>query len=52
MSQENVEIVRRGYEALNRGGIDGAVGLLAPGVRWDALQEPSRFQPQHDLSLA
>jgi ketosteroid isomerase-like protein len=31
MSQENVEIVRRGYEALNRGGIDGAVGLLAPG---------------------
>ncbi len=29
MSQENVEIVRRGYEAFNRGDIDGVVGLLA-----------------------
>jgi ketosteroid isomerase-like protein len=30
MSQENVEIVRRGYEAVNRGDIDGVAGLLAP----------------------
>jgi ketosteroid isomerase-like protein len=30
MSQEHVEIVRRGYEAVNRGDIDGVAGLLAP----------------------
>ena len=30
MSQDNVEIVRRGYEAFNRGDIDGVVGFLAP----------------------
>ena len=29
MSRENVEIVRHGYEAFNRGDIDGVVGLLA-----------------------
>ena len=30
MSNENVEIVRRGYESFNRGAIDAVVGLLAP----------------------
>jgi uncharacterized protein len=36
MSQENVEIVRRGYEAFNRGDIDGVVGLLAPDFEYVA----------------
>ena len=36
MSQENVEIVRRGYEAFNRGDIDGVVGFLAPGFEYVA----------------
>ena len=36
MSQENVEIVRRGYEAFNRGDIDGVVELLAPGFEYVA----------------
>jgi hypothetical protein len=36
MSQENVEIVRRGYEAFNRGDIDGVVGLLAPAFEYVA----------------
>jgi ketosteroid isomerase-like protein len=30
MSQENVELVRRGLEALNRGDIEGAVALADP----------------------
>ena len=30
MSQENVEIVRRGYEAYNPGDLDGAVSDFAP----------------------
>jgi hypothetical protein len=36
MSQENVETVRRGYEAFNRGDIDGVVGLLAPDFEYVA----------------
>ena len=36
MSQESVEIVRRGYEAFNRGDIDGVVGLLAPDFEYVA----------------
>ena len=36
MSQENVEIVRRGYEAFNRGDIDGVIGLLAPDFEYVA----------------
>ena len=36
MSRENVEIVRRGYEAFNRGDIDGVVGLLAPDFEYVA----------------
>ena len=37
MSQENVEIVRRAYEAFNRGGIDACIseGLWSPEVVWD-----------------
>jgi uncharacterized protein len=30
MSQENVEVVRRGYEAFNRGNLDGMVADFAP----------------------
>lgn len=36
MSQESVEIVRRGYEAFNRGDIDAVVGLLAPDFEYVA----------------
>jgi ketosteroid isomerase-like protein len=36
MSKENIEIVRRGYEAFNRGDIDGVVGLLAPDFEYVA----------------
>jgi ketosteroid isomerase-like protein len=37
MSQENVEIVRRAYEAFNRGGTDACVseGVWSPEIIWD-----------------
>jgi ketosteroid isomerase-like protein len=35
MSEENVEIVRRLYDALNRGDREGAIELLDPGIRYD-----------------
>jgi ketosteroid isomerase-like protein len=35
MSQENVEIVRRLYDALNRDDIEGAIELTDPAVRYD-----------------
>jgi ketosteroid isomerase-like protein len=34
MSDENVEIVRRAYEAWNRGDGDAAIELLDPDVKW------------------
>jgi ketosteroid isomerase-like protein len=38
MSQENVEIVRRGYDALNHGDIEGMIKTADPQVRWDVSQ--------------
>jgi ketosteroid isomerase-like protein len=37
MSEENVEVVRRAYEALNRGGVEAVIseGLWAPELVWD-----------------
>jgi ketosteroid isomerase-like protein len=37
MSQENVEVVRRAFEAFNRGGVDACVneGVWSPGIVWD-----------------
>ena len=37
MSEENVNILRRGYEAFNRGDIDTVMGLMDPNIEW---QEP------------
>jgi uncharacterized protein len=36
MSEENVEMARRGYEAFNRGDIDGAVADFAPDFEYVA----------------
>jgi ketosteroid isomerase-like protein len=33
MSQENAEIVRRGYEAFNRGDMEAMVADVAPSLR-------------------
>jgi ketosteroid isomerase-like protein len=41
MSQENVEIVRRGYRALNEGGIEAALELFDPDIEVDFPPEVS-----------
>jgi ketosteroid isomerase-like protein len=35
MSEENVEVVRRLYEALNRGDLEGAIEMTDPNIRYD-----------------
>jgi ketosteroid isomerase-like protein len=35
MSRENVEVVRAGFEAFDRGDWDGLLGLLDPAVEWE-----------------
>ncbi len=37
MSEENVNIMRQGYEAFNRGDIDAVLGIMDPEIEW---QEP------------
>ena len=45
MSQENVEIVRRGFEAFNRGGADSRASeaMLAPYIVWEVAIGVSDF---------
>ena len=41
MSQENVEMVRAGYDAFNRGDIEAALSPLHPDIEWwPAADEP------------
>src|SRR5262245_62636227 len=35
MSEENVELVRRAYDAFNRGDFEGWLAALDPDVEWD-----------------
>jgi len=42
MSQENVEIIRRAYEAWNRGDFDGTIAYIDPDVDW-GFEGASRF---------
>jgi hypothetical protein len=37
MSEENVNIMRQGYDAFNRGDIDAVTGIMDPEIEW---QEP------------
>ena len=39
MSEENVEIVRRGIDAFNRDGLDEVLGDYAPDVEWHTTGE-------------
>jgi ketosteroid isomerase-like protein len=36
MSEENIELVRKSIDALNRGDLDGWMGFLSPDVRWES----------------
>jgi ketosteroid isomerase-like protein len=40
VSHENVDAVLRGYEAFNRGDIDGALELLHPEIEWKTYLVP------------
>ena len=40
MSEENVEIVRKVLDAVNRGDMDAWLGFLSPGVVWESLPLP------------
>jgi ketosteroid isomerase-like protein len=40
MSQENVEIVRKSIDAVNRGDTDAWLGFLSPEVVWESLPLP------------
>ena len=37
MSQANVELARRGLDALNRSGVDAILDLCDPGIEWIAI---------------
>jgi ketosteroid isomerase-like protein len=41
-SKQNVELVRRAYEAFNRDGAKGTLPFLAPDVVWDESRLPAR----------
>ena len=46
MSQENVEIVRKGWQAFERGDIEGFLSLNDPAVVWDHSHYVSgEFEP-------
>src|SRR5512132_3489668 len=40
MSEENVEIVRKVIDAVNRGDMDAWLGFLSPEVVWESLPLP------------
>src|SRR6266404_2959940 len=47
MSQENVEIVRRAFEAFNRDGPEAALAELAPDVEWHDLPDQPDAEVHH-----
>ena len=40
MSEENVEVIRRGFDAFRRGDLEAALAMLDPGVEWKQMEEP------------
>jgi ketosteroid isomerase-like protein len=40
VSAENVDVVRRSYEAFNRGDLDGALDVMHPEVEWQTYIVP------------
>jgi ketosteroid isomerase-like protein len=41
MSRENVEVVRRGYEAYDRGDIEAVLATFDPEIEWKQVEQPS-----------
>ncbi len=44
MSRENVELVRRGYEAYDKGDLDAVLATFHPEIEWKQVEQP---EPAH-----
>jgi ketosteroid isomerase-like protein len=52
MSQENVEVVRDGYDAFNRGDTEASVAHLHPSIEWwPAADEPITEPYRAEVSI-
>jgi ketosteroid isomerase-like protein len=49
MSEENVEIVRRLYEAIGRGDTDAVLAVYDPEIEWHFARSPFRNFVNHDV---
>jgi uncharacterized protein len=49
MSQENVEIVRRVYDAIDAGDTDAVLALYDPEIEWHFARSPFRNLVRHDV---
>jgi ketosteroid isomerase-like protein len=49
MSQENVEVVRQIYAAVERGDAASVIDLYDPEVEWDFTDSPFRIFVSHDM---
>src|SRR3982751_4297607 len=53
MSQENVEVVREGFEAFKRGDLEQAFSMLSAEVSWDGVPgvEPCRTREEVERTI-
>src|SRR4051812_22641738 len=53
MSQENVEVVREGFEAFKRGDLEQAFSMLSADVSWDGVPgvEPCRTREEVERTI-
>src|SRR4051812_30944502 len=53
MSQENVEVVREGFEAFKRGDLEQAFSMLSAEVSWDGVSgvEPCRTREEVERTI-
>ena len=49
MSEENVEVVRRLYDAIDRGDADAVLALYDPEIEWHFARSPFRNLVRHDV---
>jgi uncharacterized protein len=40
VTQENVDVIRRSFEAFTRGDLEAALAMLDPAVEWKQMEEP------------
>jgi ketosteroid isomerase-like protein len=52
MSRQNVELVRFGYEAYDRGDIDAALETFDPDVEWKQVEQPTAVRGREGVLRA